>query len=166
MFKKNVAGRDHAWRKGKVLWFADRKVWCYLRGLADSWLLHSHSWGGVKVYVGMSLRCAFFEGFVVVGDWSSSCARQFWGSGNDSVVVFVVAVVPVHSFASAVTSSETGAGVSDGCDVLSSGEHGVDEADSSWSSPSQRSDDVPFVLLGRRFLESRSMGLLMAVPLS
>lgn len=79
--------------------------------------------------------------------------------------MFVVAVVPVHSFASAVTLSATGAEVSDGCDVLSSGEHGVDEADSSWSSPSQRSDDGPFILLDRRFLESRSMGLLMAVPL-
>ena len=112
-----------------------------------------------------SLRRAFFEGFVVKGDWTSPCARQFWGSRHASVVAVVVAVV----VASIVESSSTGVVGVDGKEgALSSGELGDDAAESSEgsSTSSQMSESDIFVVPVRGFLESNSMGLLRVAPLS
>ena len=105
----------------------------------------------------MSPRRAFFEGLVVVGDCSSSCARQFCGSMRTSVVV-----VPISS-----TSARAVVFTCDGEEGLSSDEQDDDAEESSetWSPSSHRSDNGTFDVPVRGFLESKSIGLLTAEPL-
>ena len=99
----------------------------------------------------MSPRRAFFEGLVVVGDCSSSCARQFCGCMHSFVVV------PISS-----TSVRTVVFTCDGEEGLSSDEQDDDAEESSetWSPSSHRSDNGTFDVPVRGFLESKSIGLL------